>query len=84
MLLPTSSLVISVVRGLGLPMNGSSFDSFAEICFEVVSNDVVNCVRFCNVSTSFIMNNEILQRFSVDKFNCLVHFGVVIVTFIYF
>ena len=30
------------------------------MCFEVVSNNVVNCVRFCNVSTRFVMNNEIL------------------------
>ena len=47
------------------------------MCFEVISNDVVNCVRFCNVSTSFVMKNEILWSFSVDKFDCLEHLFLV-------
>ena len=46
------------------------------MCFEVVSMDVVNCVRFCNVSTSLAMNNEVLWRFSDDKFDCPVCFDV--------
>ena len=31
MLLATSSLVAGVLSGLGLPMNGSSFDSFGSL-----------------------------------------------------
>ena len=52
--------------------------------FDLVSNDVVNCFRFCYVSAIFAMNQEILWSFSVDIFDGLVHCGVIIVTFIYF
>ena len=45
---------------------------------------MINCVRFCNISTIFVMNRETLQSFSVDNFNLLVNFGVIIVTFFYF
>lgn len=54
------------------------------MCFQVVSIDVVNCVRSCNVSNIFATDHEVFQRFSVDKFDYLVHFGVITVIFVYF